>query len=174
MYGELIKAVTVSSATTAITFTAIPQTFTDLAIVISGRSDQSAVETGQYLRMNGDGANNYNWRAFYGNGSSVTAATSSFGFLGNGPGGTATSSIFGNTHILIPNYAGADYKIWSSELTSENNGLAETRILAGLWNNTAAITQVSLNFNNQSSNTVQYSTAYLYGLTKGTGGATAS
>lgn len=173
---ELISSVTVGAAgTTSISFTSIPQTFTDLLVIISSRSAYGATVSGQYLRMNADSANNYTWIALFGDGSTVSTTSSSFGFLGNGVGASATTSVFGNAHIYIPNYTGSTAKDWQSELVGENNGsTAEIRLVHGYWNNTAAVTQLDFNFENQGANTVQYSTAYLYGILKGSGGATAS
>ena len=165
---ELISSVTVGAGgTTSISFTSIPATFTDLLIVVSGRSALAATVSGQYLRMNGDGANNYTWIAMFGDGSTVSTTSSSFGFLGNGVGASATTSVFGNAQIYIPNYRSSTVKHWQSELVGENNGsAAEIRLLNGYWNNTAVVNAVSVNFENQGSNTVQYSTAYLYGILK--------
>lgn len=117
--------------------------------------------------MNGDGANNYTWIAMFGDGSTVSTTSSSFGFLGNGVGASATTSVFGNAQIYIPNYRSSTVKHWQSELVGENNGsAAEIRLLNGYWNNTAVVNAVSVNFENQGSNTLQYSTAYLYGILK--------
>jgi len=176
VFQTLIASATVGAGgATSMSFTSIPQTFTDLMLVVSARSALAATVSGQYLRFNGDGANNYTWVAVFGDGSTASSAASSFGFIGNGVGASATTSVFGNAQIYIPNYTNSALKYWSSELVGENNGsTSEIRLLTGLWNNTAAINQISVNFENQGSNTVQFSTAYLYGILKGTGGATAS
>lgn len=172
---ELIASTTVGAGgATTITFSSIPQTYTDLVIFLNARSALSAAQSGHYLRFNSDGANNYTWRSMQGDGSNVAAAASSFGYLGLGPGSTAAANTFGNLQIYIPNYTGSNRKIWYSELAAENTAIAEVRLLGGSWNNTAALTAISLNFEDQGANLVQYSTASLYGILKGSGGATVS
>jgi hypothetical protein len=84
---------------------------------------------------------------------------------------TDTASTFGNLSIYIPNYAGSADKNFSVDTVSENNATtAYTQIFTGVWANTAAITQITLSL----ANFAQYSNAYLYGILKGSGGATVS
>jgi len=67
--------------------------------------------------------------------------------------------------IYIPNYAGSTNKSFSSETNQENNATAAfARLLAGLWSQTAAITDIEITPN--TGNWVQYSTAVLYGISK--------
>ena len=74
-----------------------------------------------------------------------------------------TASTFGNLQIYIPNYAGSNQKSYSIDSVGENNATDAYQVLsAGKYNQTTAITQVSLRI--ASSNLAQYSTAYLYGI----------
>lgn len=175
MYGTLIASATVGvGGTTAITFSSIPQTYTDLFLVISGRSTQAVVKSGQYIRFNADDVgSNYSYKSILGNGTTASTSGTSFGFLGNGVGGSAATNVFGNTFIYVPNYTSTANKLWSSDLVGESSQQdTEIRAVSGWWTTTAAINSISLNFNNQSATTAQYSTAYLYGILKGSGGAT--
>lgn len=177
MFQTLISSATVGAGgVTSVTFSSIPQTYTDLTLVISGRSALAAVTSGQYIRFNSDATGgNYAFRALFGNGATASVTGSIYGFLGNGVGASATASTFGNALIFIPNYTNALKKIFSVDLVGENNAAtAEQRIVAGSWNSTAAISTISVNFEDEGSNTVQYSTVYLYGTLKGSGGATVS
>jgi len=156
----LISSVTVGSGGAAnIEFTSIPQTYTDLVVKISQRADSSNAFF--YLEFNSSTSNLSNKR-LYTNGSTVSSFDSSFiGFYGNRS--TFTASTFCNVEIYVPNYTSANYKSVSGDGVSENNAtLVEMSLTAGLWSNTAAIT--SLKLKADSGNFVQYSTAYLYGI----------
>ena len=86
-------------------------------------------------------------------------------------GNTATANTFNSTTFYIPNYAGSTNKSFSFDQVNENNTTAANQVLGSvLWSNTAAITSISLT--SPGYNFVQYSTASLYGITKGSGGAT--
>ena len=93
--------------------------------------------------------------------------------IGDDPGANATSNTFGNTSVYIPNYAGSTNKSVSSDAVTENNATtASQQILASIWNNTSAITSIFVS--DTGSNLVQNSTASLYGILRGSGGATVS
>jgi hypothetical protein len=160
---NLISSVTVGSGGAAnIEFTSIPSTYTDLCLKLSGRSNRS--QTTEYLSINlNSSASNFTAKYLEGTGASVYSGTDTT-YIGSIPAATATSSTFGSFEIYIPNYAGSNYKSISSDSVSENNNsLAYADLIAVLWSQTAAITSVKLVTNN-ASNFVQYSTAYLYGI----------
>jgi len=173
----LVSTVTVGSGGAAtIEFTSIPQTGTDLLVVISGRGNASGVQQPIYMKFNSSGGTAYSERHLYGTGSTAasgsTSGNSEFRFVYMG-GTTATASTFSNTQIYIPNYSGSTNKSISVESTMENNATAGWQdIDAGLWANTAAITSITLT--PDAASFVQYSTASLYTITKGSGGATVS
>ena len=160
---NLISSVTVGSGGAAnIEFTGIPSTYTDLCLKLSGRSNRS--QTTEFLSINlNSSASNFTAKYLEGTGASVYSGTDTT-YIGSIPAATATSSTFGSFEIYIPNYAGSNYKSISSDSVSENNNsLAYADLIAVLWSQTAAITSVKLVTNN-ASNFVQYSTAYLYGI----------
>ena len=174
MTMTLISTVTVGAGgASSITFSSIPSTATDLLVVLSARSSDTT--TSCRIQFNGDTASNYNYLNLVGNGSTVTSQTTTtitFFSTVNGitPSG-ATASTFGNLSIYIPNYASSDAKTISQDSVDENNAAsAVAMIQAGFWNNTAAIT--SINLFKSLGTFVQYSSASLYGITKGSGGAT--
>jgi len=174
---ELIATTTVGSGGAAsIDFTSIPSTYTDLMVYYSLRSSHSSETAGLAIRFNGDSTtSNYLWRSLYGTGSSGAAsATSSFNRIGSMVGSTATSNVFSNGAIHIPNYTGSSNKVASDDDVTENNSSAAVQFLVSLrWNNTAAISSITLV--GYSGDTIQqHSTAYLYGILKGSGGASVS
>lgn len=177
MTMTLISTVTVDAAGSGtVNFASIPSGFTDLLLVCSTRTNYANNYVYGAIRFNNDSANNYTIRDLRGNESGVNSATqaTSFGYVMHSPGTSATASTFGSTSIYIPNYAGATAKSWSQDSVSENNSIyAERGINAGIWTGTAAINSISL-FPGGGYNFVQYSTFSLYGITKGSGGATVS
>jgi hypothetical protein len=167
---QLISTVTVGSGGAAnITFSSIPATYTDLLVKISVRNSSGGA-VASYIALNGS-TSNFSARYLYGSGSSTSSGT-----LARYIGSTksdATANTFNSTDIYIPNYAGSTNKSYSVDNVDENNGTAaDQNIIAGLWSDTAAITSIALT--SATGDWVQYSTASLYGITKGDGGATVS
>ena len=181
----LITSVTVGSGGAAsVTLPAtgtIPQTYTDLKVVISSRNTDIYNEI--HFRFNGDTGNNYSGRNIYGNGSTaVSSFSSSISSLQNLTVESVsgqTASTFGNTELYIPNYTSSNYKSISADGVQENNApSAQAMLGAGLWANTAAITTITAF---PSIGTfAEGSTFYLYGIsnvtstTKATGGIVSS
>lgn len=168
MYGTLIASQVVGAGgVSSITFSAIPATFTDLVIVYNGKSGASLVLNGvttgglysrRYLVGSGGGAPT----------SSSATGANAFDAVWSYWG--SETQMFGRVHI--PNYTSSLNKSIGAETTSEINATnIQMQYFTGLFASTSAITSVTIS----GLGTIpQYSTAYLYGLTKGTGGATAS
>jgi hypothetical protein len=157
MAMTLVSTVTVGSGGAAsISFTGIPATGKDLLILVSIRGNGG----NQYrVQFNGDTASNYPYRLLYGSGSSVfndNGTNGPFDFINDS---STTSNTFSNSRIYVSNYAGSTNKSMSLDSVTENNGTtAYQAIQAATWNNTAAITSVTLN----NVSALQHSTASLY------------
>jgi len=165
---ELIETITLGSNAASVTFSDIPQTYTDLKILISVRSTYASTSGILWLRFNGDSGTNYPFRRLEGSGSAVSSNGTTAGQIGIGrtTGSTATANTFSNTEVYIPNYTGSTYKSVSSTAASENNAVAaQITATAGLWNNTSAITSLSV-LDGESSNLVTNSSFSLYGIKK--------
>ena len=163
----LISSVTVGSGGAAnIEFTSIPATYTDLSVVFSIRCVRSSVVEPGMLRFNSS-TSNYSLRRLNADGSTVasSAVSGETGMIfGDINGDTATSNTFGNGSIYIPNYTGSNFKSISTDVVVENNATESSQyLLAGLWSDTSAITTIRL-YSRNSHNFMQYSTAYLYGI----------
>jgi hypothetical protein len=174
---QLIETKTLTTSAATIDFTSIPQNFTDLLILASVRSNEAAV--GEYIcgTFNAN-TTGYSARELQGNGSTAASGSYTTGLasrlmayaVGNG----ATANTFANSSIYIPNYSGSANKSRSGDGVSENNAtLSVQSIIAGLWANTAAITSVSL-LPFSGTAWLTGSTISLYGISKGSGGATVS
>ena len=168
---ELIASSTVGSGGAAdITFTSIPSTYTDICVLLSGRSTASFTRRILRLRINGSStATDYAGKDILGSGSAASsnsqaAGDSSYIQIYDLPAANATASIFGNISIYIPNYANSTtYKSVSVDAVAEDNiTTAYMSLLAGLYRQNTAITQIYLA--PDSGNFAQYSTAYLYGV----------
>ena len=176
-----ISTITVGSGGSAnLDFTSIAGTpYTDLMIVVSARST-GADPTDVYMQFNGVTTATYSMRRLYGTGSGggnadlVTNSTTGFR-IGRSVGTNYTSSTFSSFEVYIPNYAGSTTKSASSNQVEENNASTSLQLITGCsWSGTAAITQVTLKQLDGNS-FAQYTTATLYGITKGSsGGVTVS
>lgn len=165
---ELISTVTVGAGGAAsIDFTSIPQDGTDLLVVVSARHNNATYgDTNITFNNSGTG---YSARLLYADAING-GAKSTTGIYAFTTPSDYTANTFGNLQIYVPNYAGSTNKSFSVDGVTENNATgAWSAIHAALWSNTAAIT--SLKIAPYSGLFAQYSTASLYKITKGSGGA---
>jgi hypothetical protein len=161
---KLIASNTVGSGGVAdITFSSIPQTYTDLLIKVSARaSGGGTINNNIQFEFNGSSTSK-TYIELYGTGSAVGSASLTDMRIGYISGSTATANAFGNSELYIPNYTSANNKSSSGDSVSESNDAgAFISIGANLWSNTAAITSIKLFI--PSYDMVQHSTAYLYGI----------
>jgi hypothetical protein len=146
----------------------IPATYTDLVILCSLRSTQASSVEQIRLTINTSTAN-FTKRFLQGNGSAADTFSGSDSQTGYASSGNNTASTFGNAMIYIPNYAGSTAKSISADVVTENNATEAFQVIhAGLWNITDAITKIAIS--TQNGNLAQYSSATLYGITKGSSG----
>ena len=171
VFLQPLQTVTVGSGgASTITFNNIPQTFTDLKLVLSARSSYtpSPATNGVdfFLYLNSDNAGtSYSYNRIYGNGSGAGADRQSnqpyisFALL---TGSGATANTFGSADFYLPNYTSANFKSWETETVGENNNsIGWDSLYAGLWRSTSAITSLTIL---PTTGMVQYSTATLYGV----------
>lgn len=165
----LISSQTLGSSAATVTFSSIPATYTDLVLRVSARTDFASLVDTIGIKFNGATTNysdtNINTNSSSGSGGSSRATGLAYinGFRA-ADGSTATSSTFSSAEFYIPSYTASQAKPMSEFNVSENNDTtAYISAVAGLWNNTAAITSIVLNSIN-SANFVTGSSFYLYGL----------
>jgi hypothetical protein len=164
----LLEKITVGAAgASSVTFSGIPQTgYTDLVLKMSVRTDRAS--TDDLLNFNFNGVStNQSSRNLQGNGSAASSGTyGSNLYLAWVDAASNTASTFGNAEMCIPNYTSSNFKSVSTDGVLENNATtAVMGMTAGLWSSTAAITSIAIT-SVFSSNFVQYSTFYLYGVAK--------
>lgn len=178
MLQTLIASATVGAGGAAsIDFNSIPQTFTDLTVVVSGRSESATTTAVLNMRFNGLSTGIYTIRQLRGSGAAVSSsATSSTSFDGGDciPGSSSTGSVFANVQYVIPNYTQTtDHKTIILEGVAEGNISSTVNVVSSTGRSASNLAVSSITLLT-SSNWAQYSTAYLYGTLKGSGGATVS
>lgn len=157
---EKIEARTIATATSSITFTSIPATYTDLVLICNGTA---ASNTGVTLRFNGDTASNYSMTVLEGSGSGSgiserQSSVSQARFVWNSLWNTTTP---GTVILNIMNYANTTtYKtvLWRSSTASN---YVEAGV--NLWRKTPEAIN-SLTIETTSANVAVGSTFTLYGI----------
>lgn len=159
-YKKIATVTVGSGGASSISFSSIPQTYTDLQLLISGRDNDPGYASAFHLSFNGTGWGSN--REFYSYGGSVATGTTSGETAGTGAG--ATASTFGNASVYIPNYTSSNSKSISSDSVAENNSSTNAYLVfhAGNSGVTAAITSISIAPGGALFS--QYSTATLYGI----------
>jgi hypothetical protein len=172
MYGTLIASSTVGSGgTSSIDFTSIPATYTDLFILLSGRT---VAQGNVRLNLNAS-ASGFSTRTMYvtGAGSPATFTdTVALGRVTNNSTDTPSTN-FGAMGIHLPNYRSSVSKNFSADCYAASYNGGFIMVTAGVWANNAAITSLSL-LPPSGSTFIENTSAYLYGVLVGTGGATVS
>lgn len=161
---SLIASATSNGSVASITFSAIPQTFTDLVVRISARNTGTNVDNSMAIQPNGSSANDSStWLSGSGSAASSSRSTADFN-AGRITSGNATANTFGNNELYIPNYTVAANKPMSIFGVAETNATAvEMRVNAMLWSNTAAITSLNITTDGVG-NFASGSTFFLYGI----------
>jgi hypothetical protein len=160
-----LQTVTVGAGGAAtVSFTSIPQTYTDLVIKVSARTTTGGVDAGTYLYFNGTVVGTA--RKLGGTGS-VAFSDTGANIIDQGNG--ATTNTYGNFEVYVPNYTGYGLKSVSVDGVTETNAttvymnmlaLISTNITAGL------IPVSTLGFTPIAGTFMQYSTFTLYGVYK--------
>ena len=168
-YKKIASVTVTASTASAMEFTSIPTDYTDLLIKVSARSTNASNVSPMTITFNSNTTDaNYRYRVLYVAGTTVGTegnASSRFAiFYQNAD--SATGSTFGSAEVYIPNYAGSTPKSYSADSVGENNATNSGMGLnASLWNQTSAITSISIAFDT-GINIKQHSSATLYGIKK--------
>jgi hypothetical protein len=146
---EPIQTQTLGTAVATVTFSSIPQTYTDLICVIEGRGSRADYDVGVFVRFNSDTASNYSWTFLYGSGTAAgsSRAATQTNILGRLLSASATAGVRSNMILNIMNYSNTTTnKTVLERLNEPPSGGADygMGLVAGLWRNTAAITTLTL------------------------------
>lgn len=161
-------AQTILGADGSITFSAIPNTYEHLRIMLMGRGGVAGTADDLRMRFNGDTGNNYNNNYLTGSGSTASSGSwggAGYSIAGRLPGATAPAGYAGLCIIEIPFYKRTTFhKPWVAR-SQYSQGTADAnqtqQVNSGMWRNTAAIASIELVTLN--ANLLAGSAATLYG-----------
>jgi hypothetical protein len=162
-----IVSQTLASAASSITFTSLPQNYTDLYIVVSGQLASGL--TGLCCQYNGDTGTNYSYTRYYANDLNAVEgsresniAKNVFGFV---------SALDNTVTYSINNYSNSStYKVGIGR-SGINDYNSYVFIYANLWRNTSPITSIKI-YTDSGGNFPIGTTFSLYGMSVGNALAT--
>ena len=144
-----ISFANIISTTSSVTFSSIPQTYTDLVIVVSAYTVNGGSFSNIQTPYNGDTTNsNYAYGLMYSQGDSSSSGGSNaawWGYIGGNAGAYSTMQ----AHIM--NYSSTNR--FKTTIITESNGVVNNPAFAFevsvmTWKNTAAITSMVIGFSN--------------------------
>jgi hypothetical protein len=164
-----IASVTLSSAQSSVTFSGIPQTYTDLVLVVSTLGTTSVGETN--IRVNGDSGNNYSRTHMTGTGSTATSGRNSnidIAIIGS----------YGSSNdVAIAHFMNYSNTTTNKTILARGGGASnEVKAQVNLWRSTAAINSITVyagagNFNSGATfNLYGVANASITNTAKATGG----
>lgn len=160
---SFISSITVGAGgSSALDFTSVPSTYTDLCIKFSTRS---TVNSGTYTAYNVsfNGGGDLTSKYVFGTGTSVGSGTEATYITGWSPTSANTASVFGTSELYITDYASSYIKSIQLDGGGENNASGTLNFfVSGRWASTSVINRVTIT--DLSGSFVQHSTAYLYGI----------
>lgn len=177
---EYINKVVLNSNATSVTFSSIPQTYTDLLLIISGRSDVNGQGDGWRIQYNGSNNTDNSYRLYaYNDGSTAALGsdTSNNWILTSGNGGASawTAQSYGAAWYWIPNYTSTSraklalgQTMWGGPNPTTGRGFL-TDLAGGYASgiNGAAINSINIWYpDSGGTNMMTGSSFYLYGITK--------
>jgi hypothetical protein len=139
---EPIATQTLGTATSSITFSSIPSTYTDLVLIV-GSLTLATNGNGLVVRFNGDTAANYSYNDIGGTGSAAfsrfmaNTTSSQIGWGQVGSQGAITTVI---AHIM--NYSNTSF--FKPTIARWSDSSAELGMTSGSWRNTVAITSMTV------------------------------
>ena len=163
---QLIASSTLSSPASEISFTSIPQTYTDLVIRASLRGVATATT---YIEMGFNATvtniNSINLNALTGSGqNSYNYATDLLDIAGETPYNWVAST-FSNVEYTITNYTQAVHKVVSMDsIAGYSSTSAYLGFTSGKYASNTAITSVQLIASGGGDTFATYSSAFLYGI----------
>jgi hypothetical protein len=153
---EPIATNTLGSATSTVTFSSIPQGYTDLIVVFNGRGTSG---TGLYLQFNGDSNSNYSHTRILGDGTEVISQRGTNNTVGSFL--SIISTVQNNVIAQVQNYSNST--TFKTTLARSNNTTGYMGAYVSLWRSTAAINSVTIT-TGTADTYVAGSTFTLYGI----------
>jgi len=160
---EPIATTTLSATASSITFSSIPNTYTDLRLVVVYKSGNM---TGTRMRFNSDTGTNYSVTVLNGSGSALGSFRTTNGDLLDLTVGFSTGTTLAPVFFAVDifSYLAATNKTVLCEMSGDGDGQGNVTRSAGLYRSTSAINSLTILANN-----ADYSigtTVTLYGILK--------
>ena len=165
-----IASQTLGSAASSVTFSSLPQNYTDLRVVVNAAGTLTGYDP--YIRFNGDTTTNYSITALYGTGSSAGSVRYSNQAQIRASSQAAMTTTINTNHIFdVFNYANtATYKTVLIRANAAGTGVDA---IVGLWRKTPeAINQIDIFVSGTTF--IAGSTFTIYGVAAGNSSAKAS
>jgi len=139
---EVISTQTLGTAAASVTFSSIPQIYTDLVLVCFANYATGGAVGSITLQFNNDTASNYSWIYMQGTGaSSVSGFSHTANVAVGGSGGSSSGSYFGTGVAEIYNYSNTTtYKSTLTRADADNGAQA----WCSIWRNTNAISSINI------------------------------
>jgi hypothetical protein len=160
---EKIATTTLGSANNTITFSSIPNTYTDLRLVFVGATTAA---NDPYIQFNGVTGSSYSQTSVSGDGASASA-TSSGGYTTRFsiPGGRQPSAnVMWMWELDLFSYTSSTYKTGLFKVSMDKNGSGSVNYAAGLFASSSAVSSISILI--PTTTYIAGSTATLYGILK--------
>lgn len=144
-----LDKVTVGTATSSITFSSIPSTYTDLVVVASILPSSTSFYTPS-LQFNSDTGSNYSSTWMYGQGSTAVSSRNTSQTQMAIDNYSATPAVGYPMSVLFNVFNYANTSVYKTVIARGNDIFAsagETSATVGLWRSTAAITSVTVKGN---------------------------
>lgn len=155
-----ILSVTLTSAQSSVSLSNIPQTYTDLVLVIQAKTTNASASR-LNTQYNSDTGNNYSFTQLTGDGSTASSARiGNFSILDFGSFPSSSNSDQAQSIIHIMNYSNTTTN--KTTLIRFGNASTETVARVGTYRSTSAISTISMTF--QAGNIATGSTFNLYGI----------
>jgi hypothetical protein len=156
---EPIATTTLGSNQTSVSFTSIPNTYTDIVIITNVSGNDGAI----CIRFNNDTGSNYSSTMIRGNGSAASSGRVTNGtYIGGTSNLSVTAGSLQTAIWNIQNYSNTT----TNKTVLFRDGMAThiTGLTVGLWRNTAAINRIDLSPEFGSQVFYSGSTFTLYGI----------
>jgi len=164
---ELIEGKTLNTATSSVEFALIPQTYTDLKLLLSTRDTAADTRSNYRLTINGN-TTDYTWCANYGYGTNTgsnSGSGSTYRIYGNSVADNNTANLFSNAEIYFPDYTSTTKRkgAYCYSIVANNGTSNFIEVDSTIFNNTGEITNIVITTSNASNFKVN-STFHLYGI----------
>ena len=162
-YKLIASSIVGSSGAASITFSSIPQDYTDLAIRISCRTNGASLGDGFTIALNGSTAS-FTSKSVFGDSASARSSTGTTAGVGVVAGTSQAANIFAATDVYINDYSSSNFKPILTQNANDSNTTLQAYVFQDgkLWSNTAAITNFTLTPG--AGSWVQYTSVHLYGI----------